>query len=76
MTKMNLCNFYIDDELKAKCVARLEEYIPDAKKGAFAALIRTLLYKFANEKNVDPKLIDAVKENYTFTTKKNKRSIL
>lgn len=74
--KMNLFNFYLDDELKQQCINKLSKEIGETNKGTLAALIRVLLYQFAHTDKVNPLLLDAVKENYTLTTKKNKRSNL
>lgn len=74
--KMELFNFYLDDETKQMCLAKLQKIIPDAKKGTLAALIRTLLWQFAHTENVNPRLIEAVKLNYVMSTIKNKRSNL
>lgn len=76
MSKMTLFNFYLDDETKQQCIDKLNKELGETNKGALAALIRVLLYQFANTDKVNPLLIDAVKENYTLTTKKNKRSVL
>lgn len=76
MSKMNLFNFYLDDKVKKECIEKLNKELGETTKGALAALIRVLLYQFVHTDKVDPLLINAVKENYTLTRKKNKRSTL
>lgn len=72
--KMELFNFYIDKDTKEKCIAKLTEYIPNTTKGTLSALIRTLLWQFANTENVNSNLIEAVKLNYIVSKNRNKRS--
>ena len=72
--KMELFNFYLDNDTKEKCIAKLAKYIPNTSKGTLSALIRTLLWQFANDENVNPNLIEAVKLNYVMSKNRNKRS--
>lgn len=81
--KMSAFTFYLDDETKLAVQQRLSMIVPDAKKGALAALIRVLLRQFANlsiETDVGKAILiaykDAIEEEYLYTTKKNKRSKL
>lgn len=72
----NLYNFYISDELKRNVVNKLEACMGKKEKGAMAALIRVLLNQFVNTPTPNPLLINAIEKEYTYSTKKNKRSRL
>lgn len=77
--KMSAFTFYLDDETKLAVQQRLSMIVPDAKKGALAALIRVLLRDFVSLPFDDHMLDyykDAIEEEYLYTTKKNKRSKL
>lgn len=77
--KMSAFTLYIDDSTKLAVQQRLSMLVPDANKGAIAALIRVLLREFITLP-FDDKSLDAYKEaiekEYLYTTKKNKRSKL
>lgn len=77
--KMSAFTFYLDDETKLAVQQRLSMIVPDAKKGALAALIRVLLRDFVSLP-FDDHMLDsykeAIEEEYLYTTKKNKRSKL
>lgn len=75
---MKLFNFYLDDVTKLKVLKKLRENGMTQEKGTLAALIRVLLNEFTECDNpiTTEYLIDKVQEEYTFTTKKNKRSKL
>ena len=81
--KMSAFTFYLDDETKLAVQQRLSMIVPDAKKGALAALIRVLLRQFAvmpMDNEVQRAILmtykNAIEEEYLYTTKKNKRSKL
>lgn len=73
-TSMKAFTLYIDEITKLKAQLRLQELGLDTKKGSLAALIRVLLRAFAEQDiTIPPSLI---KEEYLYTTKKNKRSTM
>lgn len=76
--RMKLTAFYLDDITKLAILTKLRELGISAEKGALSATIRVLLKDFANSNNPerDAKLIQDIQAEYTFTTKKNKRSTL
>lgn len=75
---MQIFNFYIDEDTKLKAQLKLCEIGVVGEKGALAALIRVLLREFID--TTDPatlsRIASLVQANYTFTTKRNKRSRL
>ena len=78
MAKKTLYNFYLDDEVKKKCVEKLERLNGKQEKGQLSALIRVLLARFAQVKdeNESRDLLDAVALEYEITLHSNKRSKL
>ena len=78
MAKKTLYNFYLDDEVKKKCVEKLERLNGKQEKGQLSALIRVLLSRFAQVKdeNESRDLLDAVSLEYEITLRSNKRSKL
>ena len=78
MAKKTLYNFYLDDEVKKKCVEKLERLNGKQEKGQLSALIRVLLSRFAQVKdeNESRDLLDAVALEYEITLRSNKRSKL
>lgn len=78
-TTMKLFNFYLDDLTKQKVMQKLKANGVETEKGAIASVIRVLLNYFANLPDGDTLsdyIIEGVTLEYTFTTKKNKRSRL
>ena len=77
-SSMKQFTLFIDDFTKLKTIKKLKELGIDEKKGSIAATIRTLLNMFAeNELDLDIiKVKKRIKEEYIFTTNKNKRSNL
>ena len=75
---MSAFTLYIDAETKLKTIKKLKTLGIDEKKGALAATIRTLMAHFANGTfdELIEDLAGAIKAEYLFTTKKNKRSSL
>lgn len=73
-TAMSPFNFMLDDVTKMEVVQKLIDLGLWTAKGTLSALIRVLLSEFAKNPNVSQDIIDKVKEEYLFTTKKNKRS--
>lgn len=76
---MKLFNFYLDDLTKLKVIQKLKANGIETEKGAIASVIRVLLNYFANLPDGDvlsDYIIEGVTLEYTFTTKKNKRSSL
>ena len=78
MAKKTLYNFYLDDEVKKKCVEKLERLNGKQEKGQLSALIRVLLARFAQVKdqNQSRALLDAVALEYEITLRSNKMSKL
>ena len=77
--KMQLYAFYVDDETRLAVEQRLSMLVPDAKKGAMAALIRVLLREFVALPFDDVSLTslqEKLEAEYIYSTKKNKRSKL
>lgn len=77
--KMQLYAFYLDDETRLAVEQRLSMLVPDAKKGAMAALIRVLLREFVALPFDDHSLTslqEKLEAEYVYSTKKNKRSRL
>lgn len=77
--KMQLYAFYVDDETKLAVEQRLSMLVPEAKKGAMAALIRVLLREFVALPFDDVSLTslqEKLEAEYVYSTKKNKRSKL
>ena len=46
MSKMNLFNFYVDDDDKAKAIAKLDRLCGNSTKGKLAAFLRIQIKKF------------------------------
>ena len=77
--KMQLYVFYVDDETKLAVEQRLSMLVPEAKKGAMAALLRVLLREFVALPFDDASLTslqEKLEAEYVYSTKKNKRSRL
>lgn len=78
-SSMKAFMFYLDNFTKLEVMEKLKEKGLDTKKGTLSALIRVLLKYFADLIDDDPTLeylVEKVKEEYVFTTKKNKRSAM
>lgn len=78
-SRMKAFTFMLDDITKLKVLKKLKALGLDTKKGSISALIRVLLNEFAEVHAGDPvmsELAKKVKEEYIFTTKKNKRSTM
>lgn len=71
---MSQTSFYLDDLTKLRVIRRLKALGLDTDKGTISATIRVLLRRFTEQK--DDTLIDEIKNEYLFTTKKNKRSTM
>mgnify|MGYP000913443166 CR=1 FL=1 len=71
---MTQTSFYLDDLTKLRVIRRLKALGLDTDKGTMSATIRVLLRRFTEQK--DDTLIDEIKNEYLFTTKKNKRSTM
>ena len=79
ISPMSAFTLYIDDQTKLKTIKKLKAIGIDEKKGALAATIRTLMSHIAEgafDELIEGNLADAIKAEYIFTTKKNKRSSL
>ena len=75
---MQIFNFYIDEDTKLKAQLKLCEIGVVGEKGALAALIRVLLREFIDVRVTAAVtyIVQKVQSNYTYTTKRNKRSRL
>lgn len=75
---MKAFTFYLDDDTKLDALLKLKENNLDTTKGSLSALIRTLLRLYAaNEFNdINTKISRQIREEYLYTTSKNKRSSL
>lgn len=75
---MKIFNLYIDDDTKLDALLKLKENNLDTDKGSLSALIRTLLRFYASNEfdAIKTKLHRQVREEYLYTTGKNKRSSL
>lgn len=76
MSNLTLTTLYLDKDVVKKCEEKLIKHMGETTKGSTAALVRTLLLIFAEEPNTSPIVYDMVKECYTYSTLKNKRSKL
>lgn len=78
MSQMKMTTLYIDESTLAKVQSRLASLNIEAPKGAVAATVRVMLRLFADTLPVPPaqELAALIEAEYTYTTKKNKRSKL
>ena len=78
MSKMNLFNFYVDDDDKAKAIAKLDRLCGNTTKGKLAAFLRVQIKKFnlTPDDKVNKDLLEAVETEYVMCKDKNKRSSL
>lgn len=73
---MSAFTFYLDDYTKVRVLEKLRRVGLDTKKGALSATIRVLLNEFAEDTSAESSIVEKIKNEYLFTTKKNKRSSL
>ena len=73
-----LFNFYLDDSDKVEVNLKLTRLIGEENKGQLASFIRVMIKQFimTPDDKVNRNLLEAVKSEYTLTTKGNKRSRL
>ena len=78
MNKMNLFNFYVDDDDKAKAIAKLDRLCGNSTKGKLAAFLRIQIKKFnaTPDDKITKELLEAVDAEYVMCKNKNKRSSL
>jgi hypothetical protein len=76
MSKKQLFNFYLDNDLKEAATNKIVKLTGDQPKGQLAALIRVLLKQFVMTTNVNPLLVEAIAAEYEYSQKLNKRSRL
>ena len=76
MNKMNLFNFYLDDEDKAKAVDKLDRLCGNSTKGKLAAFLRIQIKKFnaTPDDKITKELLEAVDAEYVMCKNRNKRS--
>lgn len=78
MSKMNLFNFYVDDDDKAKAIAKLDRLCGNSTKGKLASFLRIQIKKFnaTPDDKITKELLEAVDAEYVMCKNKNKRSSL
>ena len=78
MNKMNLFNFYLDDDDKAKAIAKLDRLCGNSTKGKLAAFLRIQIKKFnaTPDDKITKELLEAVDAEYVMCKNRNKRSSL
>lgn len=78
MSKMNLFNFYVDDDDKAKAIAKLDRLCGNSTKGKLAAFLRIQIKKFnaTPDDKITRELLEAVDAEYVMCKNRNKRSSL
>ena len=78
MSKMNLFNFYVDDDDKAKAIAKLDRLCGNSTKGKLAAFLRIQIKKFnaTPDEKITRELLEAVDAEYVMCKNRNKRSAL
>lgn len=76
MNKMNLFNFYVDDDDKAKAIAKLDRLCGNSTKGKLAAFLRIQIKKFnaTPDDKITKELLEAVDAEYVMCKNRNKRS--
>ena len=78
MSKMKLFNFYVDDDDKAKAIAKLDRLCGNSTKGKLAAFLRIQIKKFnaTPDDKITKELLEAVDAEYVMCKNRNKRSAL
>ena len=78
MSKMNLFNFYVDDDDKSKAIAKLDRLCGNSTKGKLAAFLRIQIKKFnaTPDDKITKELLEAVDAEYVMCKNRNKRSAL
>ena len=78
MNKMNLFNFYVDDDDKAKAIVKLDRLCGNSTKGKLAAFLRIQIKKFnaTPDDKITKELLEAVDAEYVMCKNRNKRSSL
>ena len=80
VSSMSAFTFYLDDITKLKALRKLKRLELDTKKGSLSATLRVLLNLFAEDRLVsgisNEDMVELIRAEYLFTTKKNKRSSL
>ena len=75
---MNLFNFYVDDDDKAKAISKLDRLCGNSTKGKLAAFLRIQIKKFnaTPDDKITKELLEAVDAEYVMCKNRNKRSAL
>lgn len=75
---MNLFNFYVDDDDKAKAIEKLDRLCGNSTKGKLAAFLRIQIKKFnaTPDDKITKELLEAVDAEYVMCKNRNKRSAL
>ena len=73
-----LFNFYLEDCDKINATEKLNRLLGEQAKGQLASLLRVMLKQFlyTPDDKISKDLLEAVSEEYTYSTIKNKRSKL
>ena len=76
MNKMNLFNFYLDDDDKAKAIDKLDRLRGNTSKGKLAAFLRIQIKKFnlTPDEKITRELMEAIDAEYVMCKNRNKRS--
>ena len=72
----SLFNFYLDDDVKTKAIEKLNSSLGEENKGMLSSYLRVVISDFVKEPNISKELGDKIKQEYSYSTKKNKRSKL
>ena len=76
MNKMNLFNFYLDDEDKAKAIDKLDRLCGNTSKGKLAEFLSIEIKEFnlTPDEKITRELIEAIDAEYVMCKNRNKRS--
>ena len=73
----SLFNFYLDDDVKERAIAKLNDLCGEQSKGTFAAFLRVSVDMFLNTPNEQlQRMKELIYDEYIYTLTKNKRSKL
>jgi len=74
----SLFNFYLDDNIKNKAIEKLDRLNGKQSKGQLAAFLRVQINLFLAlpDEKISQTLLDAIKAEYEYSAKLNKRSRL
>lgn len=73
--KKDLFNFYLDTDLKRQAINILEQKVGETSKGTLASFLRCCINNLVTGSNTLPD-VDQILQEYEYSSKKNKRSLL